>query len=111
VLRYDTQEWPNAGYEKLFSIARDPSFQRMLEELYGLPPNKRPHFVSNVIINSKERIRRGIHIPGDVLVLRSAFGDRRPTLFCLKKYLSKDLHKYWQNVNLTFDNPADSASW
>jgi hypothetical protein len=99
-----------AGYEKLFSIAQDPSFQRMLDELYGFPPNKRPRFVSDVIMNPEERLRRGVHIPDDVLVLRSAFGDRRPTLFCLKKYLSRDLHKYWQNVNLTFDNPADPAS-
>ena len=82
----------------------------MLGELYRLPPNERPRFVFDVIVNAEERSRRGVHIPDDVLVLRSAFGDRRPTLFCLKKYLSPDLHRYWQNVNLTFDNPADPAS-
>lgn len=98
------------GYEKLIAVANSPCFQRMMDELYSLPSNERPSFVANIILNPEERVRRGVEIPNDVLVLRSAFGDRRPTLSCLKKYLSPHLHNYWQNVNLTFDNVFDPAS-
>ena len=93
-------------------------FQRLLSELYSRPPAERPAFVVDVILNPVERQKRGITVPDDILVLRSAFGDRRPTLFCLKKYLCVELHRYWQNVNITFDNPAtedavplDTAAW
>jgi hypothetical protein len=97
-----------AGYERLITFTESPPFQALLSELYSRPPTERPAFVVNVILDSQAREARGVFVPDDILVLRSAFGDRRPTLFCLKKYLSADLHRYWQNVNITFDNP-DSA--
>jgi hypothetical protein len=104
------REEMTAGYDKLIVVAKQSAFQDMLDELYDLPPKERPRFVKEVILNPDERSRRGINIPGDVLVLRSAFGDRRPTLFCIKKYLSPNLHQYWENVNLTFDNPVKRGS-
>jgi len=106
------------GYEKLITISKTHEFQNMINELYSLPPRERPRYVAEVILNPIERANRGINIPDDVLVLRSAFGDRRPTLFCIKKYLPLHLHKYWQNVNLTWDNihdiestPKDERAW
>jgi hypothetical protein len=106
------------GYDRLLQVAATDAFQRLLGELYELPPSERPHFVTAVILRQEEREARGVFLPDDILVLRSAFGDRRPTLFCLKRYLSRDLHRYWQNVNLTFDNavpdetvPRDERAW
>lgn len=95
-----------AGYKRLIEFAESIPFQRLLAELYGRLPTERPAFVTDVILNEAERQKRGVYVPYDILVLRSAFGDRRPTLFCLKKYLPVELHRYWQNVNITFDNPT-----
>ena len=95
------------GYEQLLDFASSSSFQRLLAELYDRPAEERPTFVIDVILDEDERRKRDVHVPHDILVLRSAFGDRRPTLFCLKKYLPVELHGYWQNVNITFDNPSE----
>lgn len=40
-----------AGYERLVSIVESPSFQLMLEEMYALPQNERPAFVTSVVLN------------------------------------------------------------
>jgi hypothetical protein len=60
--------------------------------------------------------KRGVERPPDLLIQRSAFGDRRPTLFCVKKWLPPDM--FWENVNITFDNefddnaiPRDESAW
>ena len=98
------------GYEKLIGFSGSAQFQALLSELYSYPQTQRPMFVVDVILNPLQRERRGVIVPSDILVLRSAFGDRRPTLFCLKKYLSVELHRYWQNVNITFDNPSQDEA-
>jgi hypothetical protein len=107
-----------AGYERLLAVAEAPAFQSLLDDLYRLPAAARPGFVAQVVIDPEERRARRVEVPDDVLVVRSSFGDRRPTLFCLKRYLPADLHRYWQNVNITFDNavdaeriPSDERAW
>lgn len=95
-----------AGYRQLITFAESVPFERLLGELYDRPPTERPSFVTDVILNEGELQKRNVYAPEGILVLRSAFGDRRPTLFCLKKYLPIELHRYWQNVNITFDNPT-----
>ena len=47
---------------------------------------------------------RGLDVPDGVLIQTSAFGDRRPTLFAVKKFLPKKFHGAWENVNWTFSN-------
>jgi hypothetical protein len=95
-----------AGYKRLFEVTESTPFRHLVAELYDKPLAERPEFVSSIILDELERQKRAVFIPDDILVLRSAFGDRRPTLFCLKKYLPVELHRYWQNVNVTFDNPS-----
>ncbi|MDH6543743.1 hypothetical protein [Streptomyces sp. SPB4] len=95
------------GYAELFNFAITDPFQQLLKELYSLPAEDRPLFVAEVVLNPDERAKRGVNVPDGILVLRSAFGDRRPTLFCLKKYLPERFRNYWQNVNLTFDNGVE----
>lgn len=94
-------------YEDLFAFVATPTFRQVHAELYSLPPNERPKYVLTVLMNPDALRERGVVPPTGVLIQRSAFGDRRPTLFCVKKYLPKELQLYWQNVNITFDNPVD----
>src|SRR4051794_18442083 len=93
-----------SAYRDLIELACSQPFERLLDDLYALAPWERPQFVNQVILSGKALAQRGIHIPSDILVVRSSFGDRRPTLFCIKKYLPPALQSHWQNVNLTFDN-------
>ena len=46
----------------------------------------------------------GIKWPKNILMQRSAFGDRRPTIFVVKRFLPEEFSNVWQNVNITFDN-------
>lgn len=48
--------------------------------------------------------RRGLEVPDDILIQASAFGDRRPTLFAVKKFSPRRFHAAWENVNWTFSN-------
>ena len=106
------------GYAQLIDVASTPEFQSLLDDLYRLPPTSRPAFVNDIVLNPDELDRRNICLPEGVLIQRSAFGDRRPTLFCIKKFLPTALQSHWQNVNLTFDNifgdeevPRDQRAW
>lgn len=92
------------AYDVLLDYAGKPEFQSMLSELYSLAPHERPIFVNEVIMNTENMANRGLSPPSGVFIQRSSFGDRRPTLFCIKKYIDERLQTHWQNVNLTFDN-------
>jgi len=65
--------------------------------------------VQEVLLDAALLRERGVHVPEGILIQRSAFGDRRPTLFCVKKYLPKKFHSAWENVNLTFDAADDNS--
>ena len=93
-----------AAYDDLIALVSTREFRAILRDLMDLAPQERPAFVSNVVLNPRELARRGVQVPQDIHVATSAFGDRRPTLFSVRKYLPERFHRVWQNVNLTFDN-------
>ena len=91
-------------YDDVIAFVLTPSFKQFHKELYNLPAEDRPSFLASVLFNPLELERRGIHVPKDILIQRSAFRDRRPTLFAVKKFLLKKYHGAWENMNITFDN-------
>lgn len=91
-------------YDELIDFVTTPEFVSIMTELGNLDAQARPVFVFSVLLDKEELAKRGIQVPDGVLVQRSAFGDRRPTLFCVKKFLPEKFANVWQNVNLTFDN-------
>lgn len=98
-----------ATYDELIAFVSQPAFRTVHEELWNLPSSERPKFVNAVLVNRPELKRRGVDIPEGILVQTSAFGDRRPTLFAVKKFLPEKFHAAWENVNLTFDNEHDDG--
>ena len=93
-----------SAYDELIDFVTRPSFRQVMEELDKLSSRERPSFVLAILLDPAERKRRGIEPPEGILIQRSAFGDRRPTLFCVKRFLPERFSDVWQNVNLTFDN-------
>ncbi len=91
-------------YDELIDFVTTPEFRAIMKEFGDLHSQERPAFVVSVLLDKEELAKRGVHIPEGILIQRSAFGDRRPTLFCVKKYLPHAYTDVWQNVNLTFDN-------
>jgi hypothetical protein len=81
-----------------------PAFKTFHKELMSLPPKERPAFVNAVLFQPDERAKRRIVVPEGILIQTSAFGDRRPTLFAVKKFLPSKYHRVWENVNWTFGN-------
>ena len=107
-----------AGYDEIISFVSSEPFRTVYDEMMSLPSKERPKFVVDVFLNDAELKRRGVNRPASLLIQRSAFGDRRPTLFCVKKWLPRELHMFWENVNFTFDNeyedgaiPRDETAW
>jgi hypothetical protein len=96
-----------ANYDELIAFVTQPAFQAVYKELRELSATERPAFVNNVLLRPEELERRGVRLPPGILIQTSAFGDRRPTLFAVKKFLPEKFHDAWENVNLTFDNEYD----
>ena len=94
-------------YNELIDFVISSPFRSIIDELYSLPPLQRPGFVKEVILDPEELDRRDVTIPDGILIQRSAFGDKRPTLFVVKKYLPEKYRASWENVNLTFDQVHD----
>jgi hypothetical protein len=91
-------------YDELIAFVTQPAFQAVYKELWELPATERPTFVNKVLLRPEELEKRGVRVPPEILIQTSAFGDRRPTLFAVKKFLPAKFHDAWENVNLTFDN-------
>jgi len=91
-------------YDGVIAFITTRPFKIFHDELYKLPPKDRPAFIARVLFDPKELKRRGIDVPEGILIQRSAFGDRRPTLFVVKKFMPKKYHAVWENMNITFDN-------
>ncbi len=109
-LDFDRDELSRAmreGYDDIIEFITRPAFQALYAELMALPAAERPGFVTSVILNPEQLAARGIEVPDGILIQASAFGDRRPTLFAVKKFLPKKFHKAWENVNWTFSNDFD----
>lgn len=94
----------SANYQDILEFITQPVFQAMFAEMMALPPARRPAYVSDVWLEPLELERRGLHVPEGILIQTSAFGDRRPTLFVVKKFLPEKYHSAWENVNWTFNN-------
>ena len=92
------------GYDEIIHFVTTPEFNSVYKELMGLAVNDRPEFVVNVLLNDIALQNRGVNRPQDLFIMRTAFGDKRPALFCVKKWLSRDLNIVWENVNITFSN-------
>lgn len=98
------------NYDDLIAVVAQPAFQEFYFEMMALPQTDRPSFVASNLFDVSVRERRGINVPPGVLVQASAFGDRRPTLFVLKKLLPEKFGASWRNVNLTFDNEFEDST-
>lgn len=92
------------NYADILAFITHPVFQTLFSAMMQLPANERPNFVREVWLEPAELKSRGLEIPSGVLIQTSAFGDRRPTLFVIKKYLPDKFHRAWENVNWTFNN-------
>ncbi|MEX2298797.1 MAG: hypothetical protein WD715_15390 [Dongiaceae bacterium] len=91
-------------YDKIIRFITSEPFKALMVEMSAIPHRERPRFVGDVLLNKKELAARGVVVPGGILIQRSAFGDRRPTLFAVKHFLPDGYTDVWQNVNITFDN-------
>lgn len=98
-----------AGYGRIIDFVTTPEFESVVDEMNELPPEERPDFVKDVLLDDDELASRGVTVPDDLVIQRSSFGDRRPTLFVVKTYLPEEFHEYWDNVNITFDNPEEGV--
>lgn len=92
-----------AALAEISDFVQTPPFAALLAELWALPQEQRKVFVRDVLIDSAELRRRDVVVPAGLVVQRSAFRDRRPTLFCVTKHLPPGL--LWEKVTITFDNP------
>jgi hypothetical protein len=91
-------------YDELIAFITQPAFRALHAEMMALPPAERPAFVMDQIVEPEALAARGIVVPEGILIQTSAFGDRRPTLFAVKKFLPEKYHVAWENVNWTFNN-------
>ncbi|MFC8314184.1 hypothetical protein ACFUEJ_11240 [Gordonia sp. NPDC057258] len=102
--RSELAEVMSAYYRDILDFILQPGFQRTFDEMMNLAPAYRPEFVRAVWLEPEELTKRDIHVPEGILIQTSAFGDRRPTLFVVKKFLPEKYHRAWENVNWTFNN-------
>jgi len=91
-------------YADIIAFITHPIFQQLFCEMMNLHPTERTGYVNDVWLNNAYLKQKGMDIPEGILIQTSAFGDRRPTLFVVKKFLPEKYHKAWENVNWTFNN-------
>jgi hypothetical protein len=84
-------------FVELESFVRTPAFQSLVMELQKLPPSARASFTRKVVLDPAELEKRGVYLPRGMIIQCSRFGDRRPNLFCVKKFVRPGL-----NLNITF---------
>jgi hypothetical protein len=91
---------------ELREFTETPQFQRVLAEMDALSFEERDLFVRRHLLVPGELERLGITPPEGILIQRSSFGDGRPTVFAVVKYLPNDYRK----VTITYDHRED-VSW
>lgn len=91
-------------YDRIIDFVTSPAFRAILDEMSQIPHWARPAFVRDVLLDDAVLSSRGVVVPEGILIQRSAFGDRRPTLFAVKHFLPDGYRDIWENVNITFDN-------
>lgn len=93
-----------SNYDDLLAFFYSDAFQGVHQHMQTLTPKARAAFVRDVVIQPEAlKEQFGVSVPDDIMIQRSAFGDRRPTVYCLKKWLPEKFHVVWENTNLTFD--------
>ena len=97
-------------YDRIIDFVTSEPFKALMVEMSALSHLDRPAFVAEVLLDRDELARRGVVVPDGILIQRSAFGDRRPTLFAVKHFLPEAFSNVWQNVNITFDNAFVDAT-
>jgi hypothetical protein len=102
--RAELQAVMRAHYDKIIDFITSEPFKALMVEMSSLSHLERAKFVQDVLLDKSELKRRDVHVPDGILIQRSAFGDRRPTLFAVKHFLPENYSDVWQNVNITFDN-------
>jgi hypothetical protein len=95
-----------AAMAELREFVETPQFQRVLAEMDGLSFADQDRFIRRHLLEPAELARLGITPPEGIVIQRSRFGDARPTVFAVVKYLPEDYRK----VTITFDHRA-GASW
>jgi len=106
-LEFDKDELSTAMrlyYNDIVEFITQPPFQALFSEMMAIPAKDRPQYVHDIWLNPAALAAQGLHVPDGILIQTSAFGDRRPTLFVVKKYLPEKYHCAWENVNWTFNN-------
>lgn len=109
-LDFDEQELRTAmrqTYDDIIDFVRTPEFRQFYDEMMRLRPSDRVEFVGRILFDSAELDRRGISIPEGLQIQLSAFGDRRPTLFAIKKLMPEKYQLVWENMNITINNEFD----
>jgi hypothetical protein len=89
---------------EIIDFTSKKEFQAVLSEMFSLPPHLRSEFVELVWLDKTVLRMRGLENREDLVIQRSEFADKRPTLFCVSKVLPPGLG--WHKVTVTFDNPA-----
>jgi hypothetical protein len=97
-------------YDELIAFVTTPAFVALHDHMMALDPKDRPGFVTSVVMNRDELSKWDIVVPDGILIQTSAFGDRRPTLFAVKKFLPRKYHVVWENLNWTFDNDREKLN-
>ena len=107
ISKHELSNTMKENYSDLINFVTTKEFKDAFSDMMRLPQMDRPKYVIDVFLNKEALEAKGIKTPEGILIQRSTFGDRRPTLFCVKKWLPKKYHHLWENVNITFDNPYD----
>lgn len=97
--------------DDIIDFVTTPAFRAVVDELNDQPASAWPDFVESVLLDDAELERRGVTVPEDVLIQRSSFGDGRPTLFCVVKYLPEEYRDLWAKMTVTFDRGHDWADY
>ena len=91
-------------YIDIIEFVTQDVFQELFSKMMKLDTTERPQFVNEVWLNKQYLLEKGLKFSEGILIQTSAFGDRRPTLFVVKKFLPEKFHSVWENANLTFNN-------
>lgn len=97
------------AYDDIISFVTTESFAAFYHAMMAQPASARPSFVKEGLFTDDGLRKWDILVPPDILIQTSAFGDRRPTLFAVKKMMPERFQCVWENMNLTFNNEFTEA--
>ncbi len=92
------------AYKDLLKYVEQPQFLDFYKKLMDLDPKERPNFVKIRLFTKDGLDNLNLQPPDGILIQTSSFGDRRPTLFAVKKMMPQKYQLVWENMNITFNN-------